>query len=37
MSCYHTYQPQLIEHVRETMLRITHRSARWSSQYELHS
>jgi len=34
VSCCPTYRPQLIEHVRETMLRITHRNARWSSQYE---
>ena len=34
MSCCHTYQPQLIEHVQETMLRTTLRNARWSSQYE---
>jgi len=32
MTCCHTYQPQSIEHVRETMLRIIHRNARWSSQ-----
>jgi len=32
MSCCHTYQPQPIEHVRETMLRITHCNTRWSSQ-----
>jgi len=31
MSCCHTYRPQPIEHVRETMLRIIHRNARWSS------
>jgi len=34
VSCCHTYRPQSIEHVRETMLRITHRNARWSSQYK---
>ena len=34
MSCWHTYQPQPIEHVRETMLWITHRNVRRSSQYE---
>ncbi|QCD90212.1 hypothetical protein DEO72_LG4g1167 [Vigna unguiculata] len=27
MSCCHTYRPQPIEHVRETMLRIIHRNA----------
>ncbi|QCD79475.1 hypothetical protein DEO72_LG1g3117 [Vigna unguiculata] len=32
MACYHTYRPQPIEHVRETMLQIRHRNARWSSQ-----
>jgi len=31
MSYCLTYQPQPIEHVGETMLRITHRNARWSS------
>jgi len=31
MSCCHTYQPQLIEHVPETMLRIIYRNVRWSS------
>jgi len=34
MSCCHTYRPQPIEHVWETMLRITHRNTRWSSQYK---
>ena len=32
MSCCHTYWPQPIEHVQETMLQIIHRNARWSSQ-----
>ena len=32
MPCCHTYWPQPTEHVREIMLRITHRNARWSSQ-----
>jgi len=31
VTCCHTYQPQPIEHVRENMLRIIHRNARWSS------
>ena len=35
MFCCHTYQPQLIEHMRETMLRITHRNARWSSEIRI--
>jgi len=32
MTCCHTYRPQPIEHVRETMLQIIHRNATWSSQ-----
>ena len=36
MSCCHTYQPQLVEHVWETMLRTTLHNARWSFQYEYH-
>ncbi|QCD83939.1 hypothetical protein DEO72_LG2g4288 [Vigna unguiculata] len=32
MTSCQTYQPQPIEHVRETMLRIIHHNARWSSQ-----
>jgi len=32
MNCCHTYRPQPIEHVRETMLWIIHHNARWSSQ-----
>ncbi|QCD96087.1 hypothetical protein DEO72_LG6g789 [Vigna unguiculata] len=32
MTCCHTYRPQPIEHVRETMLQIIHCNARWSSQ-----
>jgi len=37
MPCCHTYRPQLIEHVRETTLRITHHNARWSSQMRTES
>ncbi|QCE14874.1 hypothetical protein DEO72_LG11g1880 [Vigna unguiculata] len=32
MPCCHTYRPQPIKHVRETMLRIKHCNSRWSSQ-----
>jgi len=32
VTCCHTYPPQPIEHMRETMLWIIHRNARWSSQ-----
>ncbi|QCE15220.1 hypothetical protein DEO72_LG11g2229 [Vigna unguiculata] len=32
MTCCQTYRPQPIEHMRETMLRIIHCNARWSSQ-----
>jgi len=31
VTCSHTYRPQPIEHVRENMLRIIHRNARYSS------
>jgi len=30
MICCHTYRPQPIEHVQETLLWIIHRNAKWS-------
>jgi len=35
VTCCYTYRPQPIEQVRETMLRIIHCNAKWSSQIRI--